>query len=385
MADTIYIHGASRTPIGSLGGSLATVSAPVLGSVAIKGAAAAAGVNVSDVDLCLMGNVLTAGIGQAPARQAALAAGIPESTPCVTVGKVCGSGMQAVIDASRQILLGESTTVVAGGMENMSQAPHLLPAMRQGVKLGHSEVKDSMVHDGLWDPYNDQHMGNCGEACAATYHFTREEQDAYAADSYCRAQKAQVNGLFANEISKVEIKTRKGTIVVMDDEGPAQVNFDKIPTLRSVFQKDGTITAANASSINDGAAALVLSGSDEGSLARIASWGGHARTPVEFPSAPVSAIKQALDRADWSVDDVDLWEVNEAFAVVPMCVIHDLGVSPDKLNVNGGAISLGHPIGASGARIIVTLLHEMIRRDVKKGVAAICIGGGEGLAVCIER
>jgi acetyl-CoA C-acetyltransferase len=389
--NNIVILSATRTPLGSFQGAFATVPAPRLGAAAIKGAVAQAGVAPADVTDCLMGNVLQAGQGQAPARQAALAAGLPQSVRCTTVHKVCGSGMQTVIGAAHFLAGGMGGLAVAGGMENMSLAPYLLPKAREGYRLGHQQVIDSLVHDGLWDPYNNIHMGNCAEQCAAKYAFTREQQDAYAMESFKRANAAQKDGRFAQEITPVEIADARGNVTrVEQDEGPAKVRYDKVPTLRPVFDKAGTITAANASTINDGAAALVLATADTAAaknlkpIARLAGFGAHAQDPVWFTTAPVQATHNALKRAGWSVGDVDLWEVNEAFAVVPMAFMRELGVPHDKLNVRGGAISLGHPIGCSGARILVTLLAALRERGLKRGVAAICIGGGEGLAVCVE-
>jgi len=395
----IVILSATRTPLGSFQGALSAVPAARLGAAAIKGAVAQAGVNPADVTDCLMGNVLQAGQGQAPARQAALYAGLPQSVRCVTVHKVCGSGMQTVIGASHFLAGGMGTAgadalgaiAVAGGMENMSLAPYLLPKARDGYRIGHQQVIDSMVSDGLWDPYNNIHMGNCAEKCAAKYNFTREQQDAYAIESFKRANAAQKDGRFAAEITPVEITDAKGNVTKVElDEGPAKVKYDKIPGLKPSFQKDGTITPANASSINDGAAALVLTAADTARarglkpIARLVSFGGHAQDPMWFTTAPVTAAQSALKSAGWSVADVDLWEVNEAFAVVPMAFAQELGVPADKLNVRGGAISLGHPIGCSGARILVTLISALRERGLKRGVAAICIGGGEGLAVCVE-
>jgi acetyl-CoA C-acetyltransferase len=387
----IVILSATRTPLGSFQGALSSVPAPRLGAAAIKGAVAQAGISPGDVTDCLMGNVLQAGQGQAPARQAALGAGLPSSVRCITVHKVCGSGMQTVIGAAHFLAGGMGDIAVAGGMENMSLAPYLLPKAREGYRLGHQQVIDSMVHDGLWDPYNNIHMGNCAEQCAAKYGFTREQQDAYAMESFRRANAAQQDRRFAEEITPVEITDARGHVTrVEQDEGPAKVRYDKVPTLRPVFDKAGTITAANASTINDGAAALVLTTTETADarglkpLARLVGFGGHAQDPVWFTTAPVHATEHALARAGWNVDDVDLWEVNEAFAVVPMAFMRELGVPHEKLNVRGGAISLGHPIGCSGARIIVTLLAALRERNLKRGVAAICIGGGEGLAVCVE-
>ena len=387
----VVILSATRTPLGSFQGALSTVPAARLGAAAIRGAVAQAGVDPADITDCLMGNVLQAGQGQAPARQAALYAGLPQSVRCVTVHKVCGSGLQTVIGAAHFLAGGMGTIAVAGGMENMSLAPYLLPKARDGYRIGHQQVVDSMISDGLWDPYNNIHMGNCAEKCAAKYHFTREQQDAYAIESFKRANAAQQDGRFAAEITPVEITDAKGGSTKVDlDEGPAKVRYDKIPSLKPSFQKDGTITPANASSINDGAAALVLTTAATAQakglkpLARLVAFGGHAQDPVWFTTAPVTAAQSALKSAGWSVADVDLWEVNEAFAVVPMAFAQELGVPPEKMNVRGGAISLGHPIGCSGARILVTLLAALKERGLKRGVAAICIGGGEGLAACLE-
>jgi acetyl-CoA C-acetyltransferase len=338
-----------------------------------------------------MGNVLQAGLGQAPARQAAIHAGLPPSVGTVTIHKVCGSGMQAVIQGAHALRAGDATMVVAGGMENMSAAPYLLPKAREGFRLGNQQLIDSVIHDGLWDPYNQIHMGNCAEQCAKKYAFTREAQDAYAVESFRRANAAQMEGRLAEEITPVEITDAKGNVTKVErDEGPAKVNYDRIPTLKPAFDKAGTITAANASSINDAAAALVLTTADTARsrglkpIARIVAFGRHAQEPLWFTTAPISAAQQALQRAGWKASDVDLWEVNEAFAVVAMAFIKDLGLSHEKVNVRGGAISLGHPIGCSGARILVTLLAAMRERGAKRGVAAICIGGGEGLATGVE-
>jgi acetyl-CoA C-acetyltransferase len=387
----IVILSATRTPIGAFQGAFAGVSAPKLGAAAIKAAIAKAGITPTDVTDCLMGNVLQAGLGQAPARQAALGAGLPQSVRCITVHKVCGSGMQTVIGASHFLAGGMGTIAVAGGMENMTLAPYLLPKAREGFRIGHQQVIDSMITDGLWDPYNNLHMGNCAEQCATKYKFTREQQDAYAIESFKRANAAQKDGRFAAEITPFEITDAKGNVTKVEhDEGPAKVKYDKIPTLKPAFQKDGTITPANASSINDGAAALVLATADTAKvkglkpIARLTGFGGHAQDPVWFTTAPVPATQAALARAGWSVKDVDLWEVNEAFAVVPMAFMQELGIAADKVNVRGGAIALGHPIGASGARILVTLISALQERGLKRGVAAICIGGGEGLAACVE-
>jgi len=390
VSDVVIIS-AARTPIGAFQGGLAAVPAWRLGAAAIKGALARGGVAAGDVSDVILGNVLQAGQGQAPARQAAIHAGIPLSVRTVTVHKVCGSGLQSVMQAAHALRAGMGSIVVAGGMESMSQAPYLLPKARDGYRLGHQQVIDSLVSDGLWDPYDNLHMGACAEKCAAKYSFTREQQDAFAVESFRRANAAQKDGSFAGEITPVEIVDAKGGLTKIEhDEGPAKVRYDKIPTLKPAFQKDGTITAANASSINDGAAALLLTTAAHAAakgfspLARIVAFGAHAQEPVWFTTAPVPAARQALDAAGWGVADVDLWEVNEAFAVVPMAFMHELGVPAERVNVRGGAIALGHPIGASGARILITLLSSLRERGLRRGVAAICIGGGEGLAVCVE-
>jgi acetyl-CoA C-acetyltransferase len=386
----IIILSATRTPLGAFQGALASVPAPRLGAAAIRGALAQAKVSPTDVTDVVMGNVLQAGIGQAPARQAAIYGGLPYAARCVTVHKVCGSGLQAVIQGAHALAAGDASVVVAGGMENMSAAPYLLPKARDGFRLGHQQAIDSIIHDGLWDPYNNLHMGRCAEQCAKKYVFTREQQDAYAAESFRRANAAQKDGRFAQEITPVEIAGAKGGSRVEHDEGPKKVNYEKIPLLSPSFDPAGTITPANASSINDGAAALVLTtaeiarSKDLKPLARLVAFGAHAQDPLWFTTAPVTATQNALKRVGWSIGDVDLWEVNEAFAVVPLAFMRELGVPHEKINVRGGAIALGHPIGASGARILVTLLAALRERGLKRGVAAICIGGGEGLAACIE-
>ncbi len=388
---SIVILSATRTPLGSFQGALASVPAPRLGAVAIRGAIARAAISPADVTDVLMGNVLQAGLGQAPARQAALYAGLPASVRTVTLHKVCGSGLEAVRLGARALAADDAGLVVAGGMENMSAAPYLLPKAREGFRMGDQRVVDSMILDGLWDPYNQLHMGACAEACAQKYAFTREEQDRYAAESFRRANAAQKDGLFSGEITAVEVADAKGGAVIVDrDEGPGKVRYEKIPTLRPAFAEAGTITAANASTINDGAAALVLAGeADAGArgwqpMARLAGFGAHAQEPLWFTTAPVEAARAALRQAGWDPPEVDLWEVNEAFAVVPMAFAREFSIPFDRLNVRGGAIALGHPIGASGARILVTLLHALRERGVRRGVAAICIGGGEGLAACVE-
>lgn len=387
----VVILAATRTPIGAFQGALAGVPAPRLGAAAIRGAVEAAGVAPAEVTDVLLGNVLQAGQGQAPARQAAIYAGLPDAAACTTVHKVCGSGLESVILAARALAAGDATVAVAGGMENMSAAPYLLPKARDGFRLGHQQAIDSLLHDGLWDPYGNAHMGQCAELCARKYGFTREAQDAFAAGSFRRANAAQQDGRFAAEITPVEVPGAKGATTRVDrDEGPARVNYDKMRTLRPAFDPAGTITAANASSLNDGAAALVLTTESHARaagrvpLARIVAWGRHAQEPAWFTTAPVAAARQALQRAGWNAGDVDLWEVNEAFAVVALAFAQELAVPADRLNVRGGAIALGHPIGASGARILVTLLAALRERGTRRGLAAICIGGGEGLALAVE-
>ena len=390
MSD-IVILSAKRTPLGSFQGAYSGTPAAQLGATAIRGAVAHAKISPADVSDVLTGNVLQAGQGQAPARQAALAADLPESVRTVTVNKVCGSGMQAVMQGAHALSAGMGSVIVTGGMENMTLAPYLMPKARDGYRIGNQQVIDSLVSDGLWDPYNDIHMGNCAEKCAEKYTFTREEQDAYAIESFKRANAAQQEGRFTAEITPVEIKDRKGNVTKVElDEGPTKVRYEKIPRLKPAFQPDGTITPANASSINDGAAALVLTTADHAKekdlqpIAKIVAFGSHAHEPLWFTTAPVQAAQSALSSAGWTTDDVDLWEVNEAFAVVPMAFMRELNISPKIVNVNGGAIALGHPIGCSGARIIVTLINALKSRGLKRGVATICIGGGEGMAVCVE-
>src|SRR3954453_11398432 len=388
----VVIVGAARTPIGAFLGSLAAVPAPRLGAVAIKAALERAGVSPAEVKTVFMGEVLQGGVGQAPARQASLYAGIPNTVPCVTVNKVCGSGLESVIEGARVIALGEADVVVAGGMESMSNAPYFSHQLRGGARMGNVEFKDLMIHDGLWDPYNDMHMGMCGEKCAADFQFSRSAQDEYARESTLRAQKAQKEGAFKAEIAPVEITDKKGNKTVVDeDEGPKPPRPDKIASLKPAFKKDGTVTAANASSINDGAAAVVLMSAERAKrenktvLGRIGDFGHAARDPVEFTIAPADAIKQALTRANLKASDIDLWEINEAFAVVVMANNKILGLSQDKVNVRGGAVVLGHPIGASGTRLLVTLIYAMKDLGKKRGLASLCIGGGEGIALIVER
>ncbi|OFZ21981.1 MAG: acetyl-CoA acetyltransferase [Bdellovibrionales bacterium GWB1_55_8] len=387
----VVIVGMARTPLGSFQGGLSAVSAPKLGAIAIQAALKRAGVSPDQVSEVIMGNVLTAGEGQAPARQAAIGAGIPNTVPALTINKVCGSGMKAVMLGAQSILLGDSDVVVAGGMENMSQAPYILPTARNGFRMGHQQAIDTMIYDGLWDPYSNQHMGNCGELCAREKNFSRKDQDDFAIESFKRAQEAQKAGKFRDEIIAVEIPGKKGDVVKVDtDEGPAKGQFDKIPTLKPAFDKAGTVTAANASTINDGAAALVLMSAEKAKqlgikpLAKLVSYGGNAQAPEWFTTAPAEAMRRAMKKAGWQPNQVDLWEVNEAFAVVSLAAQRELEIPKEKLNVWGGAISLGHPIGASGARILVTLLSALKDRGEKRGVAGICIGGGEATAVCLE-
>ena len=384
---TVYILGGSRTPQGSFLGSLSSVSAPKLGATAIDGAVTKTGVSKDKIDEVFMGQVVQAGAGQAPARQAAIFAGLNKSTPCTTINKVCGSGLQSVILGARSIMTGDASLVVAGGMENMSLAPHLLPNSRGGFKFGETSMKDSMQWDGLWDVYSDRPMGNCAEECTEKYDLTREAQDAFSMESFKRAQAAQKDGVFASEISPVVIKTRKGEIEVKDDEGPGKANFEKMPSLRPAFKKDGTITAANASTINDGACALVLGGEEykEQAKFKILGWASHAQEPTWFTTAPVEAVKKNLAKLDLKTEDIDLWEINEAFAAVTMVATKELQLDESKVNIYGGGVSLGHPIGTSGARILLTLTNAMERNNAKLGCAAICIGGGEALSLVIER
>jgi acetyl-CoA C-acetyltransferase len=391
MQDVVILS-AARTPIGTFQGALASKKAPELGAVALKGALEKAGLEPGDLEQVYLGCVLPAGIGQAPARQAALGAGCPTSTGAITVNKVCGSGMRAVMSAANDLRAGEFTLVAAGGMESMSNAPYLAKGIRDGLRLGHGELIDSMIHDGLWDPYKNKHMGNCGETCAAHYGFTREEQDAYAIDSYKKAQAAIAEGRFENEIVGVEIAGKKGATVVAQDEEPSRANFEKMPSLKPAFQKDGgTITAANASKLNDGAAALILTTAENAEklgkkpIARLVSQATFAHEPEWFTTAPVEATRRALAKANLEIADIDLFEFNEAFAVVPMAAIKELGLDPAKVNVNGGAISIGHPIGCSGARILVTLLNALAEKGGRYGVASICLGGGEATSVVVER
>ena len=392
MARDVVIVGAARTPIGSFLGTLSSLTAPQLGAIAIKAALERAGVDPGKVEEVWMGNVLQAGQGQAPGRQAAIYAGIPDTVPANTLNKMCGSGLKTVISAAQAIALGDAEVIVAGGMESMSNAPYLSLNMRQGARMGHVEMKDHMVLDGLWDVYNQQHMGMCAEACADAFKISRATQDAFALESTNRAIRAQKEGLFKAEIVPVPVPQKKGdAVLVSEDEGPKNARPDKIPTLKPVFKKDGTVTAANASSINDGAAALVLMSADrakaEGKtvLGRITGYATAARKPVEFTIAPADAIKKLFARTRTTAADVDLWEINEAFAVVAIANNQILELDPSKVNVRGGATALGHPIGASGARVLVTLLQALKDTGKKRGVASLCIGGGEGIALMVER
>ncbi|MDF1669429.1 MAG: acetyl-CoA C-acyltransferase [Roseovarius sp.] len=386
----VIIAGAARTPMGGFQGDFDGVEASVLGGAAIRAALANAGADT--VDELLMGCVLPAGQGQAPARQAGFAAGLGEDVPATTLNKMCGSGMKAAMIGFDQIALGQAATMIAGGMESMSNAPYLLPQMRGGARIGHAQAKDHMFLDGLEDAYDKGRlMGSFAEECAEKFQFTREAQDAYAIGSLEGALAAQASGAFEGEIAPVTFTTRKGDVTISEDEQPAKARPEKIPQLKPAFRKDGTVTAANSSSISDGAAALVLASREAAEArglnirARIMGHASHAQAPGWFTTAPVPAAQKLLDQIGWSKDDVDLWEVNEAFAVVPMAFMHEMGLSRDKVNVNGGACALGHPIGASGARIMVTLLNALEKRGLKRGVAAICIGGGEGTAIAIER
>jgi acetyl-CoA C-acetyltransferase len=392
MAQTqVFIVGAARTPIGSFQGTLARVSAPRLGAAAIRAALAQSGAAAELVDEVFMGNVLSAGLGQAPARQAALYAGLPERAPATTVSKVCGSGMQAVLLGARSVLCGDNQLVVAGGMESMSNAPYLLSKARGGYRMGHGELIDSMICDGLWDPYNDIHMGSAGERCAREFGFDRAAQDEYARESYLRARHAQSTGAFARELAPVSVVSGGRETRVELDEEPGRMDLGRMAALAPVFEDDGTITAGNASKLNDGAAALVLASEqalrEHGltPLARLVSYGGCAHAPERFPTAPVGATRAALARAKLEPGDIDLFEINEAFAVVSMACLRELALPRERVNVLGGAVALGHPIGATGARILTTLVHALAARSLSRGLATLCIGGGEALATLLER
>lgn len=392
MTAPIYIASAARTPIGAFLGALAPVPAPRLGATAIKGALSRAKLDAKTIDEVFMGNVLSGGVGQAPARQALIYSGIPSTVPATTVGKVCGSGLQAVVLGARTIALGENELVVAGGMESMSNAPYYLFSARTGYRMGNGNLVDGMIHDGLWDPYNNVHMGSCGDACAREYNVSREAQDEFAKESFRRALAAQREGLFDAEIEPVLVPQRKGDpLAVKLDEGPTKGDPTKFASLKPAFAKDGTITAANASSINDGASALVLASEKAvkdhslAPLGRIVGWSAVAQDPQLFTTAPAKAIEKVCTKLSIKPGDIDLYEINEAFGVVTMICSKLAGLSLDRVNVRGGAVALGHPIGASGARILTTLLYAMKAQDKKRGLATLCIGGGEAVAVVVER
>ncbi len=388
----VVIIAAKRTPVGAFQGSLSSVSAPQLGATVIKSLFDETGIDFNAVDEVIIGNVLSAGLGQAPARQAALYAGLPNSVECLTINKMCGSGLKAVMLGSQAIQSGHADVIIAGGMENMSAAPYLLPKGRSGYRLGHGKIVDSVIKDGLWDVYTDQHMGNCAEICARGKNYSRKQQDAFAKESYTRAQNAQENGSFDSEIVSIEVPQRKGnSIQVNVDEEPGRANFEKMPNLRPAFEKDGTVTAANASKINDGAAAvLMMSASKAEKLGlnpkvKIVAQASAAQEPEWFTTAPIKAINNVLAKATMNAADIDLWEINEAFAPVAQAAIDEFDLDSSKVNVHGGAIALGHPIGASGARILTTLIHAMEKNNVETGLATLCIGGGEASALIVEK
>lgn len=387
----VVITSAKRTPIGSFGGSLASLTAGQLGSLAIKGVLEDSKILSDLIDEVIMGNVLTAGMGQAPARQAALFAGLPEKTECMTINKVCGSGLKAVMLATQAIQTDNAEIIIAGGQESMSNTPYILDKARNGYRLGNGEVIDSMVKDGLWDVYNNVHMGNCAEACAKEFSFTREELDEFAINSYKKALEAQKNGRFKDEIIDVKVKAGREDVIVNNDEEPGKVKFDKIPSLKPVFDKNGVVTAANASSINDGAAALLIMSEEKAKelglkpLVEIVAQSSAAKDPIHFTTAPADSINKVLKKANLELSDIDLFEINEAFAVVSLANNKILGLDNNKVNVNGGAVALGHPIGASGARVLVTLIHEMKKRNSTYGLASLCIGGGEAAALIVKK
>ena len=389
-SDAIVIVAAKRTPIGAFQGTLSGATAPHLGATVIEGAISACGIDAGDIDRVLMGCVLPAGLGQAPARQAALAAGVPEGVPCVTINKMCGSGMESIILGHDMIKAGRVGIVVAGGLESMSNAPYMLPKARSGMRMGHQQALDHMFFDGLQDPYSGEMMGHFAQVTADKYGFSREEMDNYAIESVTRAQRAVADGTFAGEISPVTIKSRRGETVVDTDETPGTVSVEKIPTLRPAFAKDGTVTAATSSSISDGAAAVVMMTASEAEkrgltpIARIVGHSAFAQEPAWFTTAPIYAVKKLHEALGWTPDDVELYEINEAFACVTMAAMKDVGIGHDKVNVNGGACALGHPIGATGSRISVTLLHELAARGLTRGIASQCIGGGEATAIAFE-
>lgn len=379
-----------RTPIGKFSGAYANTPAPLLGATLVKDAIKKLSIKPEAVDEIIMGNVLTAGVGQAPARQTAIYGGLPKSVCATTINRVCGSGLKSIMLADQAIKAGDAEIIFAGGQENMTLAPHLLMNSRAGYRFGNIEAKDHMQFDGLWDPYGNTAMGNCGELCAKEYKFSREEQDAFSIESYKRSRAASENGTFAKEIVPVEVKTRKGTELVKIDEEPFSVDLDKLTTLRPAFEKDGSITAGNASSINDGAAMVVVTSEEAAKkhnmkpIAKIVAQASFAHEPSWFTTAPVECIRKVLKKADLTTHDIDLWEINEAFAVVTMAAIKDLNLDHNKVNIYGGAVSLGHPIGASGTRVLVTLLNALKEKGLKRGLATLCIGGGEASAVIVE-
>ncbi|MDY6550790.1 thiolase family protein [Acinetobacter faecalis] len=389
MTDIVIVNGA-RTAMGGFQGSLSSVTAPELGAVTIKAAISRSGLQPTDIEEVIMGCVLPAGLKQGPARQAMRQAGIPDSTGAVTINKLCGSGMKAVMQAADMIKAGSAEIVVAGGMESMTNAPYVLPKARGGYRMGHGEIKDHMFLDGLEDAETGRLMGSFAQDMANSRHYTREQMDDFAIRSLKRAQTAINEGYFADEITPVTVSTRKGDVVVDKDEQPFNANIEKIPTLRPAFAKDGTITAANASSISDGASALVVTSNDVAAnkglnpLAKIVAYASNSQHPSEFTIAPVGAIQKVLNKTGWNAQDVDLWEINEAFAMVTMCPIDDFKLDPEKVNINGGACALGHPVGSTGSRIILTLIHALKRTGGKRGIASLCIGGGEATAVAIE-
>lgn len=391
MANDVFLVAGARTPLGAFNGSLSTVPAPELGAVAIKAALERAGVAPDSVDEVIFGNVVSAGMGQNPARQAAIKAGVPVSAGATTINKVCGSGLKAVMLAAQAIRLGDAQLIVAGGMENMSLAPYLLPQARQGYRLGDGQLVDAMIHDGLWDIYTGKHMGAYGDRCAAACHFSREEQDDFAVRSFTRARRAIAEGVFQDEIAPVVIASKKGDTIVSQDESPAKFNEEKLRALRPAFGAEGTITAGNASSINDGAAALVVASAERCTSlrltprARVVGSATFSREPEWFSLAPIGALRKLFDRIGWSVEQTDLFEVNEAFAAVTMAAEKELKIPPEKVNIYGGAVALGHPIGCSGARILVTLLTGLKRTGGRRGIACLCIGGGEAVALAVER
>ncbi|MDP4191978.1 MAG: thiolase family protein [Bacteroidota bacterium] len=390
MKKVVITH-AKRTPIGSFNGVLSSLSAAQLGSITIKALLNESGIDKNTIDEVIMGNVLTAGLGQAPARQAAIFAGLPEKTECLTINKVCGSGLKSVMLAHQAIAVGDADIIIAGGQESMSNAPYLLPQARNGYRLGNSTLYDSIIVDGLWDVYNNVHMGSCAESCAREFNFSREQLDEFTVKSYRNAIKAQEEGKFKDEIVEVSVKDKKNEVIISKDEELEKVNFDKIPSLKPVFEKNGIVTAANSSSINDGAAALLIMSEDKAKelgyrpMAEIVAQSSAAKLPMQFTTAPVDAINKVLQKAHLRIDQIDLFEINEAFAVVSLAVNKLLNLTGKNVNVNGGAVALGHPIGASGARILTTLLYEMKRRNSYYGLASLCIGGGEASALIVKN